>query len=112
MIYVQRSVLFQEICLSKKQDKLTKEALNLLLKIVDEFSHKFYYYDEEDRKDCKAQAAMDCFMYWRGYDPSSGKDPFSYYTQLIKNGYCKGWNRLHKQMPLHLRVSIDNLHSL
>jgi DNA-directed RNA polymerase specialized sigma subunit len=78
-----------------------------------EASKKLRYRDEEDRKDCIAFAMMDVVRYWRSYNPEKSKDPFAYFTQMIKNGFAKGWRKLH---PLSagekVSLSHDNVYTI
>jgi hypothetical protein len=78
-----------------------------------EASKKLRYRDEEDRKDCIAFAMMDVVRYWRSYNPEKSKDPFAYFTQMIKNGFAKGWRKLH---PLSsgekVSLSHDNIYTM
>ena len=78
-----------------------------------EASKKLKFKDEEDRKDVIAFALMDVIKYWRSFNPEKSKYPFAYYTQIIKNGFAKGWNKLHPIRDVDkLSLSNESLHSL
>ena len=106
--YVKNADLRAELIKSKAQDKLTKEALDMLIKMARRFSEKFTYVYDEDREDCISFAIMDCYQYWRGYKPEKSANAFAYITQMIKNGFAKGWRKLHGRMPISKKVSISN----
>ena len=105
--------LKQEILLSKERDELTPKAVELLMLMAREASKKLRYKDEEDRKDCIAFAMMDVVKYWRSYNPEKSKYPFAYYTQIIKNGFAKGWRKLHPLSSTdQVSLSNENLYSI
>ena len=108
MIYVKNADLRNEIIKCKENDELSKEALAMFMLMAKKFSDKLTYIYEEDREDCISFAVMDCFQYWRGYDPMKSQNAFSYYTQIIKNGFAKGWRKLYGNMPKSKKISISN----
>lgn len=111
--YVNPEELKNEILLSKERDELTPKAVELLMLMAKEASKKLRYKDEEDRKDCIAFAMMDVVKYWRSYNPEKSKYPFAYYTQIIKNGFAKGWRKLHPLSSTdQVSLSNENLYSI
>ena len=111
--YVNPEELKQEILLSKERDELTPKAVELLMLMAREASKKLRYKDEEDRKDCIAFAMMDVVKYWRSYNPEKSKYPFAYYTQILKNGFAKGWRKLHPISSLdQVSINSDNFYSI
>ena len=65
--------------------------------IADNLSLKFRYKREEDRQDCKAQAIMDCYMYYDRFDPKKSDNPFSFFTQVQKNAFAKGFKKIYPE---------------
>lgn len=111
--YVDPEEFKQEILLSKDKDELTKKAVDMLMLMAREASKKLTYKDEEDRKDCIAFALMDVVKYWRSFNPEKSKYPFAYYTQIIKNGFAKGWRKLHPlSTTKKISLSGENFYSL
>jgi len=106
-IHVKNKDLREEIIRCKDADILSAKALDMLILMADKFGNKLPYIYIEDRKDCMSTAVMDCFQYWRGYDPEKSQNAFAYYTQIIKNGYAKGWRKLHGHMPYSCKISIS-----
>lgn len=105
MIYVKNVDLRKEIIKSKEQNSLTPEAIKMLILMSNRFSLKLNYVYKEDREDCIAFAILDCYLYWRGYDPEKSSNAFAYFSQIIKNGFAKGWRTIHtipksQQVPL------------
>lgn len=108
--YVKPLELKEEILLSLKNDELTPKAINMLLLMVKNMSRKFSYKYEEDRKDCQAFAVLDIVRYWRGFDPEKSNYPFSYYSQMIKNGLAKGIRKVRPKSETYLiRISGDEM---
>ena len=110
--YVKNKELREEIKLSREKDELTRKALDMLILMSRRFSYNFKYFYEEDREDCISFAVMDCYLYWRGYDPDKSQNAFAYYSQIIKNGFAKGWNTLYGKMTFGDKTSLNNIHSL
>ena len=108
-IYVRNIDLRNEIIKSKAQDKLTSEALEMLMLMAKKFSTKLTYAYVEDREDCISFAVLDCYLYWRGYDPEKSLNAFAYFTSIIRNGMQKGWRKLgYTAFPKSKRISTSN----
>jgi len=112
--YVKNKDLREALIESKLNDKLTPAALDMIIMMVDRYSTKFSYEYPEDRDDCKSFAVMDCWQYWRGYDPAKSPNAFAYMTTVIRNGLAKGWRRLYKNFPKSKKISIsqNNLYNI
>jgi DNA-directed RNA polymerase specialized sigma subunit len=106
-IHVKNADLRNEIIKCKENDELTKEALDMFILMAKKFSQKLNYIYSEDREDCIQFAIMDCFQYWRGYDPKKSQNAFAYFTQIIKNGFAKGWRKLYGNMPKSKKISVS-----
>lgn len=111
--YVNPQELREELARCREADQLTPRAVTLFQMMAKESSKKMRYRDEEDRKDCIAFAMMDVVRYWRSYKPEKSNNPFAYFTQMIKNGFAKGWRKLH---PLSagekVSLSHDNIFTM
>lgn len=98
---------------SKEKDELTPEAVKYLMAIAENASKKLKYKDPQDREDCIGFAMEDVIKYWRGFNPEKSNYPFAYYTQMIKNGFAKGWNKLHPiKSTRKVSISHDNVHTV
>lgn len=113
-VYVKNADLRAQLIKSKEADELTAEAVDMFILMANKFSTKLKYVYEEDKEDCISFAIMDCYQYWRGYDPKKSDNAFAYVSQIIKNGFAKGWRRIHGKMPLSSKVSVsqNNIYSL
>ena len=112
--YVKNAELRAELIKSKAQDELTPVVLDMFILMAHKFSTKLHYVYEEDKQDCISFAIMDCYQYWRGYKPEKSANAFAYISQIIKNGFAKGWRKLYGNMPLSKKISVssNNIYSL
>lgn len=106
--YVKNADLRRAIIESKKQDELTREAIDMLTLMANNYAVKLSYAYEDDKNDCIAFAILDCYLYWRRYNPEQSDNAFAYFTQIIKNGFTKGWRRLYFQCPKSKKISISS----
>ena len=94
-MYVKPKEFYEEICLSQKDGELTKKAQDMLILIAYRANTRLSYDNPMDREDCIAFALLDLFKYWKSFKPEKTTNAFSYFTQIAKNGYAKGWNKIH-----------------
>ena len=94
--YLNNRDLYDQIVLSKEQDKLTPDAEKMLVLLAERAIRKLSYVNEDDRQDCLQFALLDLLKYWRNFNPEY-KNAFAYFTEIAKRGYAKGWNKLHPQ---------------
>jgi DNA-directed RNA polymerase specialized sigma24 family protein len=81
---------------SKAMGKLTRKAEKMLILLAKNVNRKFYYVDPEDRADCLQEALLDVFRFWYNYDENKTTNAFSYFTEIIKRGHAKSWNKIEK----------------
>jgi hypothetical protein len=92
--YLNNKDLYDQIVISKEQDKLTPEAEKMLILLAERAIRKLSYVSDEDRQDCLQFAILNLLRYWRGFNPKY-KNAFAYFTEIAKKGYAKGWNKIH-----------------
>lgn len=92
--YLNNKDLYDQIVLSKEQDKLTPDAEKMLVLLAERAIRKLVYVSEDDRQDCLQFAILDLLRYWRNFNPDY-KNAFAYFTEIAKRGYAKGWNKIH-----------------
>ena len=107
MSYISNKKLRQELIKSKSSGELTNETLDILLKMIDNIQTKFTYLDEDDRDDCRSHAIFVVLTKWEKYNIEH-ENPFSYFTQMIKNGLYAGWNEISKYRDNN-HFSISNI---
>lgn len=111
--YVDPEELKVEILASLESGELTPRAIEIFQRMAKEISKKFRYKDDEDRKDCIAFAMMDVIRYWKSFKPEKSKYPFAYYTQILKNGFAKGWRKLHPLSAVdQVSINSENFYSI
>ena len=93
--YVNNTDLMAAILKSKENGHLTPETIKMFTLMIQGISKKMAYKDPEDREDCMSFAMEDLVRYWNRFDPSKSNNPFAYYTQIAKNGFAKGWKKIH-----------------
>jgi hypothetical protein len=93
--YIKPTELYEEICVSLENKKLTPKAQAMLILIAERANQKLRYTDPMDREDCIGFAMLDLFKYWDRFKPEKTTNAFAFYTQIAKNGYAKGWHKLH-----------------
>lgn len=93
--YVKNKDLLAAVIESKDRGRLTKDTIDMFILMVSGISKKMAYRDPEDKADCMAFAMEDLCKYWNRFDPQKSDNPFAYYTQIAKNGFAKGWKKLH-----------------
>ena len=107
--YVSNPILLDEMIISKKQDKLTNDAVIMLTLLVENLSKKKYYKTPEEKEDCISNAILDCLQYWRNFDPEKSKNPFAYFTSVATNGFAKQWRSMGKMnFPDSIMTSLSN----
>lgn len=94
--YLNNRDLYDQIVLSKEQEKLTKEAEKMLILLAEKAINRMRYVDEKDREDCLSFAILDLLKYWKGFNPKY-TNAFAYFTEIAKRGYAKGWNAIHPE---------------
>lgn len=104
--YVEPKELFNEIIASKEKGQLTDRAVEILMLMTRKIATIFQYKYEEDREDCISFAMEDVIKYWNRFDPAKSNNAFAFYTQMIKNGFAKGWRRLYP-IKASLKVSLS-----
>ena len=81
--------LRKELITSQSENKLSNKAKDIIISIARKLSFKHLPKNEEDREYCLLFAIFDCSSYWKNYNPE--KNAVSYITQIIKNGFGRGW---------------------
>jgi len=94
--YMSAKDLYIEILISKAMGKLTPRAVNMLILLAKKSQTKLYYRSIDDKNDCLQEAMYDVFRFWYNFDENKGENAFAYYTEIIKRGLAKGWNKMYK----------------
>jgi len=116
-VYVKNSELLRAVSESKEKGQLTRETIDMFTLMIDGISKKMAYKDPDDKDDCMAFAMEDLCKYWNRFDPAKSNNPFAYFTQVAKNGFAKGWKKLHppknpKTIPFSYITGEDNSYNV
>lgn len=95
---IDKDRFYEEMKISKKNDKLTDKAVEYFIKIACHgVRHgNLVYTDLRDEEDCIQNALHDMLRYWRNFDDECFKNPFAFFTSYIFNGYAKQFKVIHK----------------
>lgn len=97
-MFIDKEVLKEEVNRCFALGKMSETLAGYFLLMAREMSKKFVYKNPDDKEDCIGFALVEVVRYWKhSYDPAKCIYPFSYYTQMLKNGFAKGWHKLHPQ---------------
>ena len=88
--------LYCEIVYCKAKGRLTPRAAQMLMLLGKKAQTKMYYRNTDDKYDCLQTAMLDVFTFWHNFDELKGENAFAYYTEVIKRGLAKGWNKMYK----------------
>ena len=115
--YVKNKDLMAAAIESKKQGKLTPELIKMFILMIEGISKKMAYKDPNDKEDCMAFAMEDLCRYWDRFNPDKYDNPFAYFTQIAKNGFAKGWKKIHhpknpKIIPFSHITGEDNIYNV
>ena len=115
--YVRNKDLMAAVLESKEKGELTPETIEMFGLMVQGISKKMAYRDPDDKADCMAFAMEDLCKYWNRYNPEKSNNPFAYFTQIAKNGFAKGWKKIHppkapKTIPFSYITGDDNTYNV
>jgi DNA-directed RNA polymerase specialized sigma subunit len=115
--YVKNADLMQAIIESKNKGVLTSDTIRMFNLMIQGISKKMAYKDPEDKEDCMAFAMEDLCKYWDRFNPDKSDNAFSYFTQIAKNGFAKGWKKIHppknpKTIPFSHITGDDNSYNI
>ena len=75
--YLNNRDLYDQMVLSKDQDKLTPSAEKMLMLLAERAINRMRYVSEDDRSDCLQFALLDLLKYWRNFNPKKYKGTLS-----------------------------------
>jgi len=115
--YVKNSELLAAVIESKSGGKLTPETIRMFNLMINGISKKMSYKDPQDKEDCMAFAMEDLCKYWNRFNPEKSDNPFAYFTQIAKNGFAKGWKKIHppknpRTIPFSFITGDDNSYNV
>lgn len=94
-IYLNNKELYIEIIISKALGKPTRKLTKMFQILVERVNRRFFYKNEDDRRDCAQEALYRLFLNWHLYDENITDNPFAYFTEIVKRAHAKGFNDLH-----------------
>jgi DNA-directed RNA polymerase specialized sigma subunit len=111
--YIKNIDLLLELKKSRELDVATIELINMWYKMARNLSHKFSYEIASDREDCLQRGVINCWRWWRSFDPEKNTNAFAYFTQVIKSGFAQEFFRINKkEAKKGKRISLSNVYGL
>jgi DNA-directed RNA polymerase specialized sigma24 family protein len=106
--YINNADLLTEIELSRSQGKMSNKLAEMLRMLCERYSKhsdysRIYSYEE----DMKAFAMLTIVKVWKSFDPEKSKNPFAYFTQIIRHAFYQYLNHEKKQREIKDEVLID-----
>jgi len=106
--YIDRKELYNEILLSKEQNKLTKRSEELFILLAKETIKKMTYKNPDDRKDCLQEGLLVLFTRWHNFNPDISTNAFAYYTEIFKRALTQGFHKIHNKNMKNVSISNAN----
>lgn len=103
--YLSNDDLYAEILKSKKENKLTDKAFNMLVLMAKRINRKFRYDNEMDRDDVLQYSYENLLKRWHNFDENKYTNAFSYYTELIKRSHTFQYNILMKDRKKSISIN-------
>lgn len=106
--YINNADLLIEIELSREKGKMTNNLARMLMMLADRYSKhsdysRIYSYEE----DMKAFAMLTLVKVWGSFNPEKSKNPFAYFTQIIRHAFYQYLNHEKKQREIKDVILID-----
>ena len=97
----------------RKAPMVTNYIGECFLKIANHLSYRPNFINYTYRDDMISDGIENCLQYMSNFNPEKSNNPFAYFTQIAKNGFAKGWRKLHPLSSMNkVSLSNENLYSL
>lgn len=106
--YINNADMMIEINLSRAQNKMTEKLSHMLMTLTTRYAkHPDYARIFSYEDDMKAFALLTLVKVWKGFNPEKSKNPFAYFTQIIRHAFYQYLNHEKKQREIKDEVLID-----
>lgn len=101
--FLQAMIEFKENCeiaknAGKARPVIPDYIAKCIMMIAEKLSRKPNFYSYTFREDMVGDAIKNCILYIDNFDPSIGKNPFAYFTQIIYFAFIQRINKERKQL--------------
>jgi len=101
--FLQAMIDFRESCeIAKNEGKprpvIPEYIARCIMMIAEKLSRKPNFYSYTFREDMVGDAIKNCILYIDNFDPTIGKNPFAYFTQIIYFAFIQRINKERKQL--------------
>lgn len=106
--YLNNKDLLVQIALSKKQGKMTDELAKMLMLLTARYAKKSNFANYSFNNDLKSHAHLMIVRTWHTFNENKSKNPFAYFTQIIKNCFIQFLNSEKKQRNIRDGLLAEN----
>ena len=101
--FLQAMIEFKENCelakvAGKPRPVIPDYIARCIMMIAEKLSRKPNFYSYTFREDMVGDAIKNCILYIDNFDPTIGKNPFAYFTQIIYFAFIQRINKERKQL--------------
>jgi DNA-directed RNA polymerase specialized sigma24 family protein len=101
--FLQAMIEFKESCeiaknAGKPRPVIPDYIARCIMMIAEKLSRKPNFYSYTFREDMVGDAIKNCILYIDNFDPTIGKNPFAYFTQIIYFAFIQRINKERKQL--------------
>lgn len=105
--YVNNADLMIEVSLSRAQDRMTNNLVKMLTMLTDGFATKGSFSGYSYIDDMKGYAMYMLVRTWRAFNPEKGNNPFSFYTQCVKNSFIQYLKKEKNERDIRDQLLLD-----
>lgn len=105
--YLNNHDMLIEVQLSKDKGQMTDTLCHMLMTLCERYSKKSNFANYSYIDDMRGYALLNICKIWSSFDAEKSNNPFSYYTQSIKNSFVQFLNQEKKQRHVRDLLLID-----
>lgn len=85
--YVRNKDMLPEIRKYKETDIISEKLGGMIMAIANNYSNKGSFANYTWKEDMVGEAVLTCVKYMHNFDPEKSKNPFAYFTTIIRNAF-------------------------
>ena len=106
VIYLSNKELMAAVLASKESKRMNDTLAKMLQLLCYRYSKTGKFVNYSYNEDMQSYAMMMLVRTWNSFNPEKSNNAFAFFTQMIKNGFAKGWRRLYP-IKSSMKVSIS-----
>ena len=108
MYYIDRKELLQDVIDSKKEGKMNNALAAKLHLLTTKYARAANFARYTYNDDMRGYAQMMLVKSWNSFNPEKSDNPFSFYTQCIKNSFKQYLNQEKRHRVIRDELLVDN----